>query len=100
MGGVYEPQMGGWYEDEAGNLFQVLVIDIEDRSVEIQYDDGSMEELDLAAWYEMGLMPHQEPEELGIDDDPYTYGGLVAGMMEDDDAFLGHDWGSPLEHLD
>jgi len=47
----YEPTVKQWYEDlENDETFQVLKVDEDRETVEIQYLDGETEELDIDAW--------------------------------------------------
>jgi hypothetical protein len=50
-----EPVVGAMYEDEDGKAFEVLSFDEDDGTIEVQYEDGSVQQLDIDAWYEMDL---------------------------------------------
>lgn len=52
-----EPVVGAMYEDEDGLAFEVLSFDEDDGTIEVQYEDGEMSEIDIDAWYEMDLQP-------------------------------------------
>lgn len=52
-----EPVVGGMYEDENGLAFEVLSIDEDDGTIEVQYENGEVNEIDVDAWYEMELQP-------------------------------------------
>lgn len=52
-----EPVVGAIYEDQDGQAFEILAFDEDEGSIEIQYADGSVDEIDLDAWYEMDLKP-------------------------------------------
>lgn len=63
MGREYEPTVKQWYEDlENDETFQVLKVDEDKETVEIQYLDGEIEELDIDSWAELDLELTQEPE--------------------------------------
>ncbi len=63
MGRDYEPTVKQWYEDlENDETFQVLKVDEDKETVEIQYLDGEIEELDIDSWAELDLELTQEPE--------------------------------------
>ena len=63
MGREYEPPVGQWYEDlENEETFQVLKVDEDKETVEIQHLDGDIEELDVDGWAELDLEPTAEPE--------------------------------------
>ena len=58
------PAIGKWYLDNADRqLFEIVAIDDEDDTIEIQYFDGSIEELDLELWNEMELTSAAPPED-------------------------------------
>lgn len=50
-----KPIVEQWYRDGAGDLFEVVAIDDADQTVEIQYFDGSVTEMDFDAWTEQML---------------------------------------------
>ena len=56
MGREYEPTVGQWYDDlENDETFQVLKVDEDKETVEIQHLDGDTEELDVDDWAELDL---------------------------------------------
>ncbi|RMD80464.1 MAG: hypothetical protein D6809_01125 [Gammaproteobacteria bacterium] len=55
------PRAHAWYRAEDGSLFEVVAVDEQDASVELQYQDGTLEELDLEAWDELGARPISGP---------------------------------------
>lgn len=59
-----DPIIGNWYRNqETGNDFEVVALDEDAQTVEIQYFDGEVEELDLDAWYELPIDPIEAPED-------------------------------------
>ena len=90
------PEVGQWYRNEQGGLFEVVALDEEDGVVEIQYFDGTIEELDREAWYGQILQPEAEPEDWsGPFDD------LVADDFGDTEQARSPDeWLNPIETLD
>jgi len=52
-----EPVVGAMYEDPEGRSFEILALNEDDGTIEIQYDDGAVDEIDIDAWYEMDLQP-------------------------------------------
>ncbi len=56
------PTIGDWYLTPGGATFEVVAFDEEDESVEIQYFDGAVEEVDLETWLDLGAEP-TEPRE-------------------------------------
>lgn len=46
-----QPSIGEWYrQKEGGALFEVVAFDDDDGTIEIQYFDGTVEELDIEDW--------------------------------------------------
>jgi hypothetical protein len=59
-----DPIIGNWYRNqETGNDFEVVALDEDAQTIEIQYFDGEVEELDLDAWYELPIDPIEAPED-------------------------------------
>lgn len=67
-----EPVVGAFYEDleEDGRTFEVLAFDENDGTIEIQYSDGTTDEIDLDDWYGMDLeqLESDEDDEDDADD--------------------------------
>lgn len=61
------PGIGEWYRLNGGELFEVVAIDEDDGTIEIQYFDGTVEEMDVddwnAQWDEGGLEAAEAPED-------------------------------------
>ncbi len=65
-----EPVKGQWYENvEDEETFRVLSVDEDSETVEIEYLEGEIEELDLEEWREFDLELIDEPEGWSEDDD-------------------------------
>lgn len=63
MGREYEPTVGQWYENlEDNELFRVVSVDEDAALVEIQYEDGDVEEMEYETWQELDLELADEPE--------------------------------------
>lgn len=91
--GVGFPVRGDWYKRTGGYLFEVVAIDEEDATIEIQHFDGTVEEIELEAWMEGLFESAQPPEDWSgsVDIDPEDYGTDQDGL---------HNWSSPLDYLD
>ncbi|NNM61902.1 MAG: hypothetical protein HKM03_07005 [Steroidobacteraceae bacterium] len=50
-----KPVVEQWYRDATGAMFEVVAIDEDDQTIEIQYFDGSVAEMDYEAWSEQML---------------------------------------------
>jgi hypothetical protein len=47
-----KPIVGQWYRGDTDELFEVVAIDDQDETIEIQYFDGSVTEIDFETWYD------------------------------------------------
>jgi hypothetical protein len=45
-----QPGIGDWYRLDSGSLFEVVAFDADDGTIEIQYFDGTVEEMDVEDW--------------------------------------------------
>jgi hypothetical protein len=79
----YDPVQGQWYEDlEENEIFRVLSVDPDEEIIEVQYENGDIEEIDLDTWHELDLERAEEPEGWASDDDD----------EEDDEDVDEDDW--------
>lgn len=90
------PSIGHWYRGSSGELFEIVAIDPDDETIELQHFDGTLEEIDLDTWNE------RPPEETTA---PEDWTGSVDVEPEDgnnDTNELGMhvSWTAPLEFLD
>ena len=74
MGRDYDPVVGQWYEDlDENEIFKVLTLDPDAETVQIQYEDGDLEVIDLDTWHELDLEHSTQPEgwsdEVAAEDD-------------------------------
>ena len=88
--------VGAWYQESGAQSFEVVAVDTDTATIEIQYFEGEVEELEFDAWREMELLAIEPPEdwtgaydELEVDDLGYS-----------DTAIQPENWGGPLETLD
>ena len=61
-----QPGIGDWYRLSGGALFEVVARDDDDGTIEIQYFDGTIEEMDIEDWesqWEEGALESAEPPE-------------------------------------
>lgn len=91
-----KPAVGQWYRNEQGGVFEVVAFEEAAGIIEIQFFDGTVEELELDSWYGQMLTASAEPEDWsGPFDD------LVADDLGDTEAARHYDeWNNPLETLD
>ena len=58
------PHVGKWYQDAEEDLvFEVVAVDEYGGTIEIQYLEGEVSELDLETWQQLILLPAQPPED-------------------------------------
>lgn len=57
------PVIGQWYRRPGGESFEVVAIDRDDRTIEIQYFDGTVEELEVDEWLEDEFESTEPPED-------------------------------------
>lgn len=74
-----DPVVGTWYETEGGDVFKVLNFDVPSGSVEIEYDDGAVDEMDLDEWRDLDADAVESLDDDEDDDD-------VEDDDEDDDV--------------
>jgi len=77
VGRDYDPVQGQWYEDlDENEIFKVLQLDPDAETVQIQYEDGDIEVIDLDTWHELDLERAEQPE---------GWSDQVAGDDDEDD---------------
>lgn len=57
------PKIGDWYKNQAGDTFEVVAYDEGDETIEIQYFDGAVEEIDMDTWIEEAFEQVEPPED-------------------------------------
>ena len=57
------PAVGNWYQTVEGDIFEVVALDREEQSIEIQFYDGTVEEYDMDAWEELVHRAAEPPED-------------------------------------
>jgi hypothetical protein len=89
------PQIGDWYVNDEGVNLEVVAIDPQEGTVEVQFFDGTVEEYDAETWRDLNFMPGEPPEDwsgsLDLSRDDY-------GVDLDQPA--GRVQGNPLDDLD
>jgi len=80
-----EPLVGAVYEDSEGRSFQVVGFDENEATVKLRYDDESVEEIDLDAWYEMDLEMISSPEEAEEEDEELEEEAVAEDEFEEED---------------
>lgn len=57
------PEIGNWFKNEAGENFEVVALDEAEGTLEIQYFDGAIEEIEIDTWYEEKFPSIEPPED-------------------------------------
>ncbi len=92
-----DPIVGEWYKNlDDEQTFEVVAVDEDEGTVEIQYFDGEIEEIDLESWYELNLESIEPPEDWSgpFDDLERDDLGYTDMSMHPD------EWSNPLDELD
>ncbi|MEM7612605.1 MAG: DUF6763 family protein [Pseudomonadota bacterium] len=92
---VVFPRVGRWYRRPNRALFEVVAIDEADGTVEIQYFDGTVAELELENWPKLLIQRMAPPEDWSgaLDVAPED-------TVHDQDGQLPYDWSDPLEIIE
>ena len=92
---VLYPIIGQWFRRPSGTLFEVVAIDDDAQTVEIQQFDGTIDEVDIESWPELLLTEISAPEDWSgaVDMDPEDF----IGQTSNDIPAGYHD---PLAFLD
>jgi hypothetical protein len=95
MSSEFTPRIGDWYKNTVGDAFEIVAQDEDDDTLELQYYDGTVEEVDLEAWSSMHPHPIEPPED---------WTGSMDVTREDaqilDKAGETEDWMSELERIE
>ena len=87
-----KPTIGNWYRIQGGDSFEVVAYDEDDGTIELQYFDGTVEEMDIEDWQaeqETGALEEVEPPEdwtgsVDVDPEEDDLRGAL-GYGDDDD---------------
>jgi hypothetical protein len=91
------PVVGDWYRRTSGDSFEVVAIDPDDRTIEIQYFDGTIEEVELEQWLEDTIERASAPEDWtgSVDIEPEDYENEIEA-----EPSSGSSPSDPLAYLD
>lgn len=93
------PIVGNWYRRRSGETFEIVAVDEDDGTIEVQHFDGTVEEFDFDAWEEgwadASLEAAEPPEDWtgSVDVEPED-------VEEPDELNSERQWLSPLDYLD
>jgi len=91
---IAAPIVGHWYRRPNGALFEVVALDDDADTVELQFFDGTIDEVDTDVWPSLFAETVRAPEDwLGaVDMDPENF-------TSNDDG-IPYGWHDPLEMLE
>jgi hypothetical protein len=80
---VVYPQVGLWYRQFNGALFEVVAVDEKDHTVELQHFDGTLDEVELETWPNLLIETVGAPEDWSgsVDMDPEDFSGSETGEI-------------------
>jgi hypothetical protein len=92
---VPEPAIGRWYRRANGQLFEVVAVDEADATIELQFFDGTIDEVDQDTWSRLLIERVAAPEDWSgsVDMDPEDYSGK-------EDGEIPSGYHDPLEYFD
>ena len=90
------PQIGEWYQDAVEDvLFEVVAVDEDAGTIEVQLEDGSVDEYEFESWLQMVVLPAEAPEDwrlsYEVDDDD---------SFDPDSAFNPDSMDDPLSSIE
>lgn len=87
-----EPIVGNWYQNLEDDLvFQVMTVDEDEALIDIQHEDGDLEQVDLEEWDTWALKVVEEPDDwTGAMDD-----SDADRLADDDEEAEADDWPTP-----
>ena len=90
-----DPAVGRWYRRSNGQLFEVVAVDEYDHTIELQFFDGTIDEIDEESWSKLLIERVAAPEDWSgsVDMDPEDYSGK-------NDGDIPPGYHDPLEFLD
>ena len=80
---VPDPAIGRWYRRTNGQLFEVVAVDDDDETIELQFFDGTIDEVDRDTWSRLLIERVAAPEDWSgsVDMDPEDFSGQAEGEM-------------------
>lgn len=89
------PSIGNWYQDiGTTQLFEVVAIDEDGGTIEVQYKDGDIGEFELESWGQLSLVTAAAPEDANA-----GYGTYYDNPWEDSPEYI-NNYSNPLEMIE
>ena len=92
---VLYPVIGQWFSRPNGTMFEVVAVDEDGGTIELQQFDGTIDEVDLENWPDLLLVEVSAPEDWSgsVDMDPEDFLGRNNGEIP-------QGYHDPLDFLD
>ena len=88
--------VGDWFRNLEGKIFKVVAINDSEETIDIQYFDGDLAELESDEWNQLSLESIDAPEDWSG-----PYDNLVIDDYGDvDTAIHPEAWGGPLSEIE
>ncbi len=92
----YRPEIGQWYKElPTGMVFEVVALDDQGGTIEVQCLEGELCEYDTDSWRELDLAAVAEPEDWRH---PFEVDGDDSG--DPDSPLHPDDWDNPLDRIE
>lgn len=87
--------VGDWYRVALEPPFEVVAVDADQETIEIQYFDGTVQEIAFDDWMEMKPQPSAPPEDFsGAMDIEKEDSGIEPELLQ------GDPWNNPLDNIE
>ena len=90
-------QVGNWYQDHLNQTFEVVAIDEDEETIEVQYFDGGVEELEFETWVMTAPQEVDAPEDISG-----AYGDVASENLgySEEDRLQPENWSGPVETIE
>lgn len=90
------PTVGKWFQDTTtSQLLEIVAVDEDSGTIEVQYDDGAIGEFDLDSWAQLFLVSAAAPEDPGA-----GYGDVYEDTWQDRESNYLSSSTNPLELIE
>jgi hypothetical protein len=88
------PMVGSWFMNtQTDQRFEIVAIDEKQKTIEVQYYDGDIDEFDIESWGALSVIETETPEA--------AYSGYDGvSVFRDDDAFVVETFSNPIESIE
>lgn len=94
IGKEIDPIVGNWYQHlDKGQQFQIVALDDNFGTIEVQYFDGAIDELDRTEWAQLPIELIEQPEDFSGSIDVVEPDDLGGTNVTDTEP---EDWSAPL----